>query len=106
MVLILLASLITLLVYIVHLHQAKSCNEHRDTGAYETVEIANPAPVGCPMSENQAYGIARKAMLEERRAPKLSNQHSTQLEVANTNFSMDLNEAYETVTEKIYETVN
>ena len=106
MVLILLASLIASLVYIVHLHQAKSCNEHRDTGAYEIVEIANPAPVGCPMSENQAYGIARKVMLEERMAPKLSNQHSTQLEVANTNFSMDLNEAYETVTEKIYETVN
>ena len=160
-VILILISGASLIIFLVHVNQARSstCNAN-DTGAYETVEITNPVPVGCPMNENQAYGIARKPMLErkapkqhstevtnanfsmeayetvtetveisnpvsagcpmnenqaygiarkpmleaERKAPKLSNQHST--EVANaSNFSMDFNEAYETVAENIYDTI-
>ena len=95
-VILILISGASLIIFLVHVNQARSstCSAN-DTGAYETVEITNPVPVGCPMNENQAYGIARKPMLE-RKAPK---QHST--EVTNANFSMDLNEAYETVTETV-----
>ena len=98
------ASLITLLIYFVHVQQVRSCNEHKDAGAYEAVEIGN-VPVRCPMNDNQAYEVPKMVMLEEKN-PKLNSQDNT--EIANaigSKFLIDQNEAYATVTENVYDTI-